>query len=72
MVDSVMVGLGGDAPMMLGVLWGLTFVAFLFVLLRLYTRTKVIEAYGWDDHFFNASFVSSRRPLSIARGDSRF
>lgn len=58
-MDPIMTGLGGDAPMMLSILWSLTFVAFVFVLLRLYTRVKVVEAYGWDDHFFNASFVST-------------
>lgn len=58
MTDPVMVGLGGEAPMMLGILWGLTGVTFIFVLMRLYTRVKVVQSYGWDDHFFNASFVS--------------
>lgn len=45
--------------MMLGILWGFTAVTFVFVILRLYTRIKVVQAYGLDDHFFNASFVSS-------------
>lgn len=44
--------------MMLGLLWGFTSVAFVFVVLRLYTRIKVVQAYGLDDHFFNASFLS--------------
>lgn len=52
-----MIGLGGDAPTMLGILWALTGVTLIFVLLRLYTRIKVVESYGLDDHFFNASFV---------------
>ncbi|KAF7521830.1 hypothetical protein G7054_g12338 [Neopestalotiopsis clavispora] len=58
MDNSVMTGIGGDAPMMLGLLWGFTSVAFVFVVLRLYTRIKVVQAYGLDDHFFNASFLS--------------
>ncbi|ETS73764.1 hypothetical protein PFICI_14710 [Pestalotiopsis fici W106-1] len=58
MDNSLMIGIGGDAPMMLGLLWGFTSVAFIFVVLRLYTRIKVVQAYGLDDHFFNASFVS--------------
>lgn len=45
--------------MMLGILWGFTAVTFVFVILRLYTRIKVVQAYGLDDHFFNASFVSN-------------
>lgn len=57
MIDPVMIGLGGEAPTMIGILWGLTGVTFIFVLLRLYTRIKVVESYGIDDHFFNASFV---------------
>lgn len=59
MYDPMMIGIGGDAPMMLGILWGFTAVTFVFVILRLYTRIKVVQAYGLDDHFFNASFVSS-------------
>ncbi|OHE98691.1 hypothetical protein CORC01_05957 [Colletotrichum orchidophilum] len=52
-----MIGLGGDAPMALAVLWALTGLALFFVLLRLYTRLVVIQAYGVDDHFFNFAFL---------------
>ncbi|KAJ0340995.1 hypothetical protein COL154_012069 [Colletotrichum chrysophilum] len=52
-----MIGPGGDAPMALGVLWGLTAMALCFVILRLWTRLGVLSAYGMDDHFFNFSFV---------------
>ncbi|KAK1954532.1 hypothetical protein LY78DRAFT_742318 [Colletotrichum sublineola] len=48
---------GGDAPMALGVLWGLTVVTLCFVLLRLYTRVSVLQAYGIDDHFYNFAFL---------------
>ncbi|KAG7050930.1 hypothetical protein JMJ77_0001560 [Colletotrichum scovillei] len=51
-----MIGPGGDAPMALAVLWGLTGLAFFFVLLRLYTRLVILQAYGVDDHFFNLAF----------------
>lgn len=54
-----MIGPGGDAPMALAVLWGLTGLAFFFVLLRLYTRLFILQAYGVDDHFFNLAFVSA-------------
>jgi hypothetical protein len=56
-------GIGGQAPVVLGVLWGLTGITFVFVILRLYTRLKVVQSYGLDDHFFNASFVSRRTLL---------
>ncbi|KAF9872682.1 hypothetical protein CkaCkLH20_09861 [Colletotrichum karsti] len=52
-----MIGPGGDAPMALGVLWGLTAMALCFVILRLWTRLRVLQAYGMDDHFFNFAFV---------------
>ncbi|OHW92146.1 hypothetical protein CSPAE12_09156 [Colletotrichum incanum] len=48
---------GGDAPMALGVLWGLTALTLCFVLLRLYTRIFILQAYGIDDHFYNVAFV---------------
>ncbi|KAK1973974.1 hypothetical protein LZ30DRAFT_609350 [Colletotrichum cereale] len=48
---------GGDAPMALGVLWGLTVITLCFVLLRLYTRISILQAYGIDDHFYNFAFV---------------
>lgn len=47
----------GEAPTMIGILWMLTFIAFVLVGLRLYTRLVVIHNYGWDDHFFNLSVV---------------
>ncbi|KAF6838776.1 hypothetical protein CPLU01_02309 [Colletotrichum plurivorum] len=52
-----MIGPGGDAPLALGVLWGLTGLALCFVILRLWTRLVVLQAYGMDDHFFNLAFV---------------
>ncbi|WQF76438.1 hypothetical protein CDEST_01452 [Colletotrichum destructivum] len=52
-----MIGPGGDAPMALGVLWGLTGLTLCFVLLRLYTRLVILQAYGIDDHFYNFAFV---------------
>lgn len=56
-----MSSIGGEAPMVLGVLWTLTAVTFVFVLLRVYTRLKVLDAYGIDDHFFNIAFVSKTK-----------
>lgn len=57
MANQYQTGLGGDAPKMLAVLWSLTALALVFVTLRLYTRVRVIRAYGLDDYFYNASFV---------------
>lgn len=48
--------------MVLGVLWSLAILTFVFVLLRLYTRLRIVEAYGIDDHFFNSAFVPSHLP----------
>lgn len=53
-----MVPVGGTAPWCVGVLWSLAAFTSVFVVLRLYTRLKVVEAYGMDDHFFNTAFVS--------------
>lgn len=50
----------GNAPETLAALWCLVAVALVFVLLRLYTRYKVIDAIGIDDHLFNVAFVSNR------------
>ncbi|KAL7942899.1 hypothetical protein V8C42DRAFT_141823 [Trichoderma barbatum] len=58
MANQYQVGIGGDAPKMLAVLWSLTALALVFVLLRLYTRLRVIRAYGLDDYFYNASFLT--------------
>jgi hypothetical protein len=58
MYDPVMIGIGGDAPLTLGLLWGFTVLAFVFVVLRLYTRINIVQAYGIDDHFFNTSLAS--------------
>lgn len=61
MADLYNTGVGGDAPKMLAVLWSLTSLALVFVLLRLYTRLRILRAYGADDYFYNAAFVSRPR-----------
>lgn len=50
----------GNAPETLAALWSLAALALVFVVLRLYTRYKVVEAIGLDDHLFNVAFVSAR------------
>lgn len=65
-----MVPVGGSALWCIAVLWSLAAFTALFVCLRLYTRLKVVDAYGLDDHFFNAAFVSlccdSRVPICLS------
>lgn len=49
-------------PMLLGVVWTFQVFAFALVGLRLYARLRVVQTYGWDDHFFNASVVCAGSP----------
>ncbi|KAI0908339.1 hypothetical protein F4823DRAFT_625657 [Ustulina deusta] len=46
-----------NASTALVTLWALAGVTFMFVLLRLYTRIKVLKMYGMDDHCYNAAFM---------------
>lgn len=48
----------GNAPQTLAALWSLAFIALIFVCLRLYTRYRVVDAIGIDDHLLNTAFVS--------------
>lgn len=50
-------GLKGDAPWALGVMWLLTGLVFLLMLLRLYTRIVCLASYGIDDHIYIVAFV---------------
>ncbi|KAK3389998.1 hypothetical protein B0H63DRAFT_106289 [Podospora didyma] len=50
-------GLAGDGPMALGVMWTLTTIVFIFMCLRLYTRIVCLSAYGIDDHIYIVAFV---------------
>lgn len=33
-------------------------LSFVSVLLRVYTRTRIVKAFGWDDFFMVAALVS--------------
>lgn len=55
---------GGDGPWAVSVMWIVTALTFVFVLLRIYTRTYVVESYCIDDHVYNFAFVS----LSLGKG----
>ncbi|KAL2126474.1 hypothetical protein VTI74DRAFT_845 [Chaetomium olivicolor] len=50
-------GLKGEAPWALGVMWFLASLVFLFLLLRLYTRIVCLASYGIDDHVYVVAFV---------------
>ncbi|KAK3905606.1 hypothetical protein C8A05DRAFT_30552 [Staphylotrichum tortipilum] len=50
-------GLKGDAPWALGVMWLLAGLVFFFLLLRLYTRIVCLASYGIDDHVYIVAFV---------------
>ncbi|KAI1495945.1 hypothetical protein F5X99DRAFT_422513 [Biscogniauxia marginata] len=50
-------GVGGDAPLILSVLWALRSITFIPVVLHLYTRIKVVNTYGMDDRFYNTDFI---------------
>lgn len=53
----------GNAPQTLAALWSLMVIALMFVCLRLYTRYKVVDAIGIDDHLLNTAFVSGAPEL---------
>ena len=50
-------GLKGDAPWALGVMWFLAGVVFFFLILRLYTRIVCLASYGIDDHVYIVAFI---------------
>lgn len=50
--------IGGQAPTVLPVMWVLVTIVFAFIALRLYTRIKILNQLGWDDHVYTFSGVS--------------
>lgn len=50
--------LGSNGRMVIVVMWVETLVALVFVLARMYTRTRLVRGLGWDDHLINISMVS--------------
>ncbi|KAK4156596.1 hypothetical protein C8A00DRAFT_40981 [Chaetomidium leptoderma] len=50
-------GLKGEAPWALAVMWLLTAIVFFFLLLRLYTRIVCVASYGLDDHVYLLAFI---------------
>lgn len=49
--------MGGDAPQALAVMWAMTFLTFVFVILRMYTRVVKVKSFGIDDIVYNISFL---------------
>lgn len=50
-------GLKGEAPWAIGVMWVMVGLVFFFLLLRLYTRIVCLASYGVDDHAYIVAFV---------------
>jgi hypothetical protein len=50
--------LAGKGIRAVAVMWAMTFISFILVPLRLYTRLCIIKAIGLDDHIFNLAWVS--------------
>ncbi|KAI1291282.1 hypothetical protein F5Y03DRAFT_403471 [Xylaria venustula] len=50
-------GVASNASTALLTLWTLASVTFMFLVLRLYTRIRILKMYGIDDHCYNAAFV---------------
>ncbi|KAK3294502.1 uncharacterized protein B0H64DRAFT_188895 [Chaetomium fimeti] len=48
--------IGGQGPWAIAVMWIVTAVTFIFVILRAYTRIRVVQSYGVDDHVYNFAF----------------
>lgn len=46
------------------VLWVLFFITLVFVVLRLYSRVRVLQFYALEDYLYNIAFVS--RPFSCS------
>ncbi|KAH7169286.1 hypothetical protein DER46DRAFT_624507 [Fusarium sp. MPI-SDFR-AT-0072] len=49
----------GEGPWVIGAMWALASVAFLFVVLRAYTRIFVVKSFGIDDHVYNLAFSTN-------------
>lgn len=62
-------GLAGDAPWALGIMWFLTALVFFFLMLRLYTRLFCLASYGIDDHIYAVAFVSGFPPVYLEASD---
>lgn len=46
----------------IAVLWALFLVTSIFVILRLFSRVKILQFYSAEDYLYNVAFVSLRPP----------
>ncbi|KAH6640342.1 hypothetical protein F5144DRAFT_91105 [Chaetomium tenue] len=51
------VGIKGDGPWSLAVMWLLTSLVLFFLILRFYTRVVCLASYGLDDHVYLVAFI---------------
>lgn len=51
------VGIKGDGPWSLAVMWLLASLVFFFLILRFYTRVVCLASYGLDDHVYLVAFI---------------
>ncbi|CEO61128.1 hypothetical protein PMG11_05467 [Penicillium brasilianum] len=49
--------LAGKGVRAIAVMWVMTFISFILIPLRLYTRVYIVKALGVDDHVFNLAWV---------------
>lgn len=52
----------------IAVLWTLFFVTGVFVVLRLFSRIKILQFYAVEDYLYNIAFVSRRSSHSQTLG----
>lgn len=49
--------LSRNGRLIIGIMWLETMLALVFVVLRIYTRARLIRNIGWDDHLISISMV---------------
>lgn len=54
----------------IAVLWTLFFVTSIFVVLRLFSRVKILQFYSAEDYLYNVAFVSSPRYAALNHRDN--
>ncbi|KAK5659586.1 hypothetical protein OQA88_788 [Cercophora sp. LCS_1] len=64
--------MGGKAPMAMGIMWALTFVTWVFVVLRTYTRVVIVQQFGADDYIFVFSGVTHVAVLQYLQVSSQY
>lgn len=47
------------------ILWVLFFLTLIFVILRFYSRIRILQFYALEDHLYNVAFVSCKKDFYI-------